>query len=275
MASHYSVVQFVPDPVADERINIGVLVFGQGRVGSTFVSDWRRAQTLAGHSVEPLRRILRDLQRVTSEADGEAALTSPSEFHRLTVERVEQLAAQWSHAIQLTPPRASLAEPDALLSQMASLMLKQRVPRRRAQSKLTLVREARLHLERELAKRDALNESGREVEQRVMVPGKLVPHEVDLVVRNGKPLIAAQAISFSRVPSGQLQKEINATAWVLDDIGQAKEHPELAVIVTEPRKDTRMEFDEAMKLFGKLADRVIRPKEIGEWSEHAVDVALA
>ena len=28
MSSYYSVVRYVPDPVADERINVGVVVFG-------------------------------------------------------------------------------------------------------------------------------------------------------------------------------------------------------------------------------------------------------
>ncbi|HQU44959.1 MAG TPA: DUF3037 domain-containing protein [Pirellulales bacterium] len=37
MASFYSVVQYVPDAVRDERINIGVLTFGDGRVRHLFV----------------------------------------------------------------------------------------------------------------------------------------------------------------------------------------------------------------------------------------------
>ena len=32
MAAYYTVVQYVPDPVADERINVGVVGFARGRV---------------------------------------------------------------------------------------------------------------------------------------------------------------------------------------------------------------------------------------------------
>src|SRR5579885_3191655 len=40
MASFYTVVQYVPDPVADERINAGVIVFSRDRVAARFVKNW-------------------------------------------------------------------------------------------------------------------------------------------------------------------------------------------------------------------------------------------
>ena len=52
MATFYSVIQFVPDPVADERMNAGVVVFGNGRI---LRDSWR---TGVGFSASVIRMSL-------------------------------------------------------------------------------------------------------------------------------------------------------------------------------------------------------------------------
>ncbi|MEM9544071.1 MAG: DUF3037 domain-containing protein [Cyanobacteria bacterium P01_E01_bin.42] len=44
MASRYSIIQYVPDPIAEERINIGVLVFDRQNVKVHFLSNWKRVR---------------------------------------------------------------------------------------------------------------------------------------------------------------------------------------------------------------------------------------
>ena len=44
MASRYSVIQYVPNPIADERINIGVLAFNEQVVKVHFLSRWDRVR---------------------------------------------------------------------------------------------------------------------------------------------------------------------------------------------------------------------------------------
>lgn len=276
MPSHYCVVQFVPDPLADERVNVGVLAFDEERVRSAFLEDWRRAIALAGRSVTPLRKVIRDLERATSDDLQQEALLSPTHFHRLTAELVEHLANRWSHSIQLTPPRGSLADVDTVLAEMSAVMLKQGTVRRRGQTKLELVRIARVQLEQALFKLDARDKPRREVETRIEVAGRLTTHKVDIGILNGSPRIAAQAISFSRVTSQQVQRDVDATAWVLDDIQHADAHPYLAVIVTEPANETRQKFDDAVELFGKLVEGgVVRQRELARWAQHAAELALA
>ena len=51
MATFYSVIQFVPDPVADERMNAGVVVFGNGRILVRFVENWGRLQRFSNQDV--------------------------------------------------------------------------------------------------------------------------------------------------------------------------------------------------------------------------------
>ena len=40
MTSFYSVVRYVPDPIAEEAINIGVVAFKEGKLRFRFVEDW-------------------------------------------------------------------------------------------------------------------------------------------------------------------------------------------------------------------------------------------
>ena len=43
-----SIIQYVPDAVTNERINIGVLVLHEGRVKSLFLHNWNRVKQFAG-----------------------------------------------------------------------------------------------------------------------------------------------------------------------------------------------------------------------------------
>jgi hypothetical protein len=62
MVCYYTIVQYYPDPIADERINIGVMVFGDDQVRSRFPSGcaiWR-----GGYFVPTrLRSTCRDMGR--------------------------------------------------------------------------------------------------------------------------------------------------------------------------------------------------------------------
>lgn len=50
MVSRYSVIQYVPDAIANERINIGVLVFDEQVVRVKFLSKWNRVVHFAPNS---------------------------------------------------------------------------------------------------------------------------------------------------------------------------------------------------------------------------------
>jgi len=51
MTPYYTVVQCVPDPIAGERINIGVIVLGEGRLSCRFVRTWRRVAQFAREDI--------------------------------------------------------------------------------------------------------------------------------------------------------------------------------------------------------------------------------
>lgn len=88
MVSYYTVVQYYPDPIADERINIGVMAFGDGRVRSRFIQDWRRVEQFGGEDIS----FLHDFAR-RAEAWEETTLREPLYSTREPDELLDEMAA--------------------------------------------------------------------------------------------------------------------------------------------------------------------------------------
>jgi len=60
MVSRYSIVQYVPNPIADQRINIGVLAFDDNRVCVRFLSNWERVKRFGMediHNILPIKKL--------------------------------------------------------------------------------------------------------------------------------------------------------------------------------------------------------------------------
>ena len=54
MSTTYTVVQYVPDPIADERLNIGVIAISGDRARARFLTNWARAERFGNASVNVL-----------------------------------------------------------------------------------------------------------------------------------------------------------------------------------------------------------------------------
>src|SRR2546427_8096708 len=105
MPTTYTVVQYVPDPIADERLNVGVIAVSGSHARSRFLSNWLRAERFGNASV----RVLRDFARQVEEA-GVPALPIREAGGRLELseEKLRELAGHWVNSIQFTAPRTSL-----------------------------------------------------------------------------------------------------------------------------------------------------------------------
>src|SRR4051812_2171229 len=112
MPAYYTVVQYVPDPVRDERMNIGVIAFGDGAVRTKFVDSWQRVKAFGEEHIGFLRSFAR-------KAD------------RLTEEKIREIVESWHSSIQLSPPAGSLLSPQALLVDAASRYLRDPAPQHR------------------------------------------------------------------------------------------------------------------------------------------------
>ena len=97
MASFYSILQFVPDPVKDERVNVGVFAFDQSRARFVVTDDWSHVRCMAdSQSVAVIKDAVRELRHWTEDQIRKFAEDPFGSFH-------------------LTLPSASILAPEELL----------------------------------------------------------------------------------------------------------------------------------------------------------------
>jgi hypothetical protein len=106
MVCYYTIVQYYPDPIADERINIGLMVFGHDQVRSRFLRDWHRVVQFGKEDISFLHDFV---QR--AETWDEATL--------------KDCIIRWDRSIQFRQPLPSSLEPEDLLDEMARLFLRE------------------------------------------------------------------------------------------------------------------------------------------------------
>lgn len=263
MPSKYTVVQFVPDPTTEERVNIGVMTWDHAGVRSQFLEDWRRVRAFSVGEVGFVRDIAAELAARTA-AQGALPLDN---LGRIDEQRMETLARKWRHCIQFTPPRGSLKNADTLLTELAPVFLRSfpRVQRRgrtrraaagiAARAVATAVKHELPNQVEELVKRDET------------LSGHFDQHRFDIVLRNGKPLAAVHALSFEIAESERLDKEIDATAWSIDDVRKKYSQLPLAVFVLDPLgQPNRRRFTHAQRLFRALHADVLNEARIPVWA---------
>lgn len=51
------VVQYIPDIVRDEKINIAVVVVDSSQISRAFTSNWLRVEVFAGHDIQFLKEL--------------------------------------------------------------------------------------------------------------------------------------------------------------------------------------------------------------------------
>lgn len=252
MPSYYSIVQYVPDPLADERINVGVVAFDDDRVVSRHLHSWRRVQSFTGHSVDHLRSIV-------AEILGDD----------LSPDEVRKAIAEWDESIQFTRPRASLVDPGTLLDTVYAQAVTDREPQSRKNTKARVIRAGRVALERAVHQKLASSEL--DVESSLSVQGERGQHDADLALRNGRVLLVAKAISFDRQNLRDVERDIGATAWFLDDLNNTPNPPDRAVLVGPRPSERRSEFNTGIKLFQSLNAQVVREADIDSWAGEVVD----
>ncbi len=109
--SYYSLVQYCPDPAADERINIGLLVCGYDeQAGGQSVimaptQDWNRVREFGCKDTALLSEVLKDLSKMTAE-------------------EIQEFREESSGAVVLTEPKSSTLPPIVLAHDLRARLLK-------------------------------------------------------------------------------------------------------------------------------------------------------
>jgi hypothetical protein len=98
------VIQYVPDPVANERINVGIAGYSEGQILTRFLVNWQRVRALAGKGAAEPARI--------------EAL-----FHNVDDIRLREMIETWQNSIQFTPPSSSLRSLEETVDEAARRFL--------------------------------------------------------------------------------------------------------------------------------------------------------
>jgi Protein of unknown function (DUF3037) len=261
MPSRYSIVQYVPDLVSDERINVGVLVFEGNQVRSHFLRDWRRVRSFGGQDVGFLRKFARQVEDL-----GDPQIKIEMDVDALTAEMLEGAPERWANSIQLTPLRASTLPADELLEQTSRRFLRERVPATRGRDRRAAASLASRHL-LEAVRGQGARKPELYVKRNLKVDGSLEDHHLDVALKNGKLRLGVLGLSFEARSPADVLKEISATAWTIDDVRNAIKIP-MAVIALLPKSRSKS-YDRAERVFTGLGATLVPEDEISDWAKDA------
>jgi len=262
--SHYTVVQYLPNPLSGERLNVGLIAWGGGRIAARFIEDWRRVHNFGGEDIEFIRDFAR---RVEEATDDQSTLAGLGDARRFDEEHLRKIVGTWMHSIQLSEPRTSLKTPTELLDELVPVFL--RSVHRRAGKKLRDRRSAAAMVAHSLwaCVTQVTGKAPQDLFKRNhAIKGKLDQHAFDAVIANGRPLFAAHGLSFEIAETRILGLEVDATAFAITDVRAAHPKFPLAVLTLPPIRKSTL-FDKAQKVFGGLDAEVVESQEkMDKWA---------
>lgn len=261
MTAHYTVVQYVPDPTAEERVNVGVITWDEERLVSRFLSNWRRVRAFAGEDIGFLREFAKSVTSVTSDQS-----CLPEMGPRLDQERLRKIIGEWNQSIQFTNSRGSLKSVERLVDDLASVFLREpHLKHRQPRSRRTAASKAAKSLLAAMEER-SVDEPRRYIQRDHTVKGKWLDHQFDVALANGKLYSAAQALSFE-INESDLRKEIDATLWAIDDVRKKHRTLPLAVVVLRPRSRQQEKlYEQAVTVFEGFHTEVVPESMLKVWA---------
>jgi hypothetical protein len=253
MPSYYSIVQYIPDAAKDERVNIGVVTFGDGRVLRLFIDNWSRVKHFTGANIDGLKEVARDARHWDEGF-------------------IRNLASNPWGSVHLTEPSASMLTPEDLSFFVARRLLTEDVPNQRGyQRKSDVVRIVKSRVKEKLRNRFGVAGSALVREQNYPFAGRRMAHQFDIAVGNGHPVFAAQALSFQIPETRKLDKEVSASAWIVQDV--KLEFPDLPIgIVVSPPREPNQRYQDAIGAFRELNAEVIQENDLNGWADRMADL---
>jgi len=266
MVSRYSIIQYVPNPVADERINIGVLAFDDDSVLVRFLSSWTRVSCFGKHSEVPT---LKEFARKMKET-AKAGLLFPGDDTngKRRHERLLKVSNSWLNSIQFTEPRGSLETVDILLEEVAQNYLLETEHPSHLRDRQVAARITTSHIRNLLKQRFGPEKAQELLRTDYKLRGNYKPHKFDVTVARTNPFFAAHAISFEVKTT---EKVVDSLAWMISDVkGHSPNFP-LAVVMLPPPGNTpnRQQLERLYKTtvhtYQDLGAKVLEEHQVDSW----------
>lgn len=268
MVSRYSVIQYVPNPIADERINIGIVAFNDQLVKTRFIQSWKRVTCFAKHDsdIEFLKDFKCKIERLASL---NLLFSDNLEDRSQNLDRLNKVAESWNNSVQFTEPRGSLDDPETLLEDIAEDLLVEP-----SASKPPTVRDRKAAVKVTKRKvRSVLESFGKRAKDYYKtdhgLQGELYKNEFDVAVANGKTFLALQAISFEVNTNDLL---ISSTSWRIADVRKIQPNVPIGVVMLPPiEESTRFEqsnktYKDCQLMYESLGAETIQENDIESWT---------
>lgn len=144
MASKYGVIQYVPDPIADERINIGVIAFDNQNIRVRFFKSWLSWKRVQSFGMEDIK-FLKDFAHRMENNVKEGYLFSEDKLNEVSYQEIiSKIAQEWINSIQITEPRVSLDSVDDLIEDIANTYLREITPKSKPKGSKTSRRKQKI-----------------------------------------------------------------------------------------------------------------------------------
>lgn len=260
MTTQFSVIRFVPDAVANESINVGVIAISGQNVKIQFINSWHRARALGGEKVTYLRDFVKDLSARQEILFGEGDTWSEAS--------IREYLGRWRHMVECTELRGSIKPIEQLLPELVTLYLKDaRATRAKILTKKAA--SAALFSAVSIAVQEKFGTNGQElVKRNLVVPGHIDEHECDVGLLNGQLYGAAVGLSFRVAETPYLKTEVDAVAFAIEDMRAAHKRLPIAVSYVPPAR-TSDSFKRAEKIFKSVGAEFIDYRCAQDWANRA------
>ena len=274
MPSRYSVIQYVPDPIADERVNVGILVFDDEKVATVFLKSWDRVRCFAMEDIQFLRSFQERMMRITS-----VGLLFPGDVDngQPNHERLQRVATSWMNSIQFTEPCGSLASVEQLLEDLPSQFLKEPLikPKRKLRDRQAAANLARSSIRTVLKSRLKFREVNDLLNHNHELMGRYQSHRFDVTVMNGRPYFAAHGISYE-VDSPDATTD--SVAWMIADVRSVNATVPIGVLMLPPQPNTfersmlQKKYERKREIYQEMGAIVLGENDLGDWTEEQLDI---
>jgi len=265
MSAQYSVIRYVPDPIAEEHVNVGIVAWDKDRIRCRFLNNWTRVRAFGHENVDFLRAFAKEMEASTERQLPLSGINAVPPLHE---DQLKNMISSWGENIQFSSPRGSIKDADALIADIAPLFLKtQRAARAGVRTRVVAAKMAANILLDAVRQRDP-DEAEHLVKRREIVDGAIDRHRLDVALANGHLIAGVQAISFEINAGEHLEKEMLSIKWAVSDIRQRNADLPIAIFALPPRAGgARTAYRDARRAVTALrADMVTSEHLMEQWA---------
>jgi len=263
-AFRYAIVRYVPDPVREEQVNIGVVVARED-------PPYFAARFLRPNQTGRLKRLgitddfrfIRDLAAEMSASEGERLIGGAWDLASLEV-----AASEWANTVQLSPLRTALHErPEILVDSLFARYVADPRPRKtRARDRRWVRRRVRSGLRQRLLELRPEIAPAQVIRTGTSIDGEFESHSFDFSLANGDTRRLVQTLSFEGVDRAALKTEVEALAWAIDDVRRNLIATPISVVTVGEGPL----LESAERIYRGLDASLVREGAIDAWVDSAI-----